>query len=195
VLFIWEMEHRQPRGVASQLTYLGQQYRVGVPFYDRRLFAAWMAIPPMGLHDKQLLRWTLWNRFPEVAAISHSEEAPTRLPNSALSLRHLVGLLTIRARDSVLRRVLPGHDKRAGRRYSWGLWHQRSFQQAERQLAVLAEKRASVVDLLDWAPEETGGTEFWNRVAERPREAERIRTSYFLLAEYCDWLKRTIPGI
>jgi hypothetical protein len=196
-MFIWDLENRQPRGVGAQLPYLGQEYRVGAPFYDREQISAWMAIPRMGHEDRRLLRWIFQERFPALASIPHAEEQPYLLPNSVASTRHLTALLARRAGDGVLRRLLPGHIGRIRRRDIWHFWHGSTPKQVDRQMEALAERRRAVVEVLGWAPADgaTEGEDFWDRITTTPQRADQIRNAFFVLAEYCAWLKGTIPGI
>lgn len=187
---IWDLEHRQPRSVGRQLAFLGKEYRVGAPFYDRRQISAWMALPRMVLEKREFVRQVFRTRFPAVGAIPHAEEHPEYLPNSRASLTHLAGYLAQRARDGVLRRILPGHDGRASRRYIWGLWHRLSPEETARQEWALEQKRGAVDAVLGWTPEDAGGRDFWSKVTEDSRKAQSIRTAWFLLTEYCDWLRK-----
>jgi hypothetical protein len=147
-MFLWDLEFRQPRGVGAQLLYLGRSYRAGTPFYDAPQISAWMSLPRMAHEDRRLLRWVFQERFPEVAAIPHAEERPDLLPNSSASLRHLARLMGVRARDGVLRRVLPGHDARATRRHIWGLWHVPSPRLRSEQEEAIREKSQAVGEVL-----------------------------------------------
>jgi hypothetical protein len=192
---MWDLENRQPRGTGAQMPYLGQEYRAGAPFYDRRQIEAWMSIPRMGLETRDFLRKLFQSRYPEVASMPHAEEYPERLPNNLASFQHLMGHLTRRVGDGILRRIVPGYDRWTERRYIWGKWHRRTKGEIARQEKAMEENRGIVEDVLGWSPEETGGEDFWNRISTTPQRAEGIRTSYYLLTEYCDWLKRATSAV
>lgn len=194
-MLLWDLEFRQPRGVGAQLPYLGQEYRVGAPFYDLRQFSAWMSLPRMAHEDRRFLRWIFQERYPEVAGIPHAEERPHRLPNSLASFQHLVGRMGFDARERLARRLLPGQDQRASRSYIWALWHTPSPAFTNAQFRAFEEKGDAVRDVLGWEVEASNRLPFWERMSTTPQKAEAIRTSFFLLTEYCDWLRRTIPHL
>jgi len=193
-MFIYDMEFRQPRGVGAIAVYLGEEYRVGMPFLSRKQIRSWMSLPRIAHENRRLLRWIFEKRYPQFAAIPHAEEAPRVLPNSTTSLIHQFQLFGNRGVDAVLRRTL-GHDRRAGRRYVWTLWHGWTPQQVRRQMDALKVKSQAIGEVLGWIPEGDEREPFWDRIATKPHRTAQIRTAFYLLAEYCDWLKRTIPGV
>jgi hypothetical protein len=72
------------------------------------------------------------------------------------------------------------------------MWHSLSREETAKQESALKEKRGTVDEVLGWTPEDAGGTKFWSKITEDSRKAQRVRTAWFLLTEYCDWLRTAL---
>jgi len=78
---LWYAENRTRRYVASHFAVLGEHFDTVSPFYDRRLFALWFSIPPVGLSGQTTLRQLLARCYPALARIPHAEESASIIPN------------------------------------------------------------------------------------------------------------------
>ncbi len=191
---LWLVENRTRRSEASMLRTVGQDYRVGAPFYDREVIREWLSVPRLALDDRTLLRRLFVSEFPQVARLPHSEEEPTLLPNNGPSLSYLGSHLANRVRDGVARRIIRDYDAGA-RWYLWAVWGASSEEQRAWRIESVSRKRGVVGDVLGWDPGEQVGPEFWRKIAKTPRKADRILRSYHLLTEYCDRLQRTVLDV
>lgn len=77
----WHAENRTRRCVASQFPLLGNHFDCVLPFYDRRLFDLWTALPPLALVDRNIYRRLLATYYPALARIPHPEEPASITPN------------------------------------------------------------------------------------------------------------------
>lgn len=111
---LWYAENRNRRFVASHIALLGEHFDMVAPFYDRRLFALWFSIPPVGLAGQTTLRQLLARYYPALARIPHPEQPAPIIPNlrsqiarfyRSLPKRALSGCIgATRAKSQVLRR-------------------------------------------------------------------------------------------
>jgi len=189
---LWSLQNRTRQSEADMILYLGRQYRVGGPFYDSEVFKAWLRLPRMALDNRALLRRLFETSFPEVASLPHSEEAPTRLPSNWQSLSFLCDRVASRARKEISRRLIPGY--RLETKF-WASYVSLSEERKRRLMERIGEKRDAVPGVLDWDPEGAAGPEFWNAITTTRQQVPRVLRSYYLITEYCDWLRRTIPGV
>jgi hypothetical protein len=189
---LWSLENRARQAEADMILYLGLQYRVGGPFYDSEVVKAWLCLPRMALDDRTFLRRLLETSFPELASLPHSEEAPTRLPGNWQSLSFLFDRVASRVRKEITRRLLPAH--RIETKF-WASYIALSEERKRTMMERIGEKRDAVPRVLGWDPEGAAGPEFWNAVTTTRQQNQRTLRSYYLITEYCDWLRRTIPGV
>jgi asparagine synthetase B (glutamine-hydrolysing) len=78
---LWYLENRNRRYVGAQFALLGGHFDMVLPFYDRRLFNLWHALPPVGLTNRVVFRQLLARYYPALARIAHPEEPAAIIPN------------------------------------------------------------------------------------------------------------------
>jgi len=189
---LWSLENWARQNEASMILYTGLQYRVGGPFYDSEVVKAWLCLPRVALDGRALLRTLFETSFPEVAQLPHSEEVPTRLPRNWQAVSLFCDRVVSRLWKELRRGLTPGYRPKTK---FWASYVTLSGERRRILMERIDKNRDALSGVLDWDPEATAGPEFWNAITTSQDRAQRVLRSYYLLTEYCAWLRRTIPGV
>ncbi len=195
-MVLWDLHQRQRRGMATQVHYLGAEYRVGVPFSVRAVLDACLRVPRAATGKRVLPAKWCEAAWPPLATLPHCEEEPSVIPSrDPRILSYVLHRYWDRARYGVARRAMPWLRLREDKGYIWGFWFGGTDEQRRRLTSALGQGGEVVAEVLGWDPRHSAGPEFWTRLARTDRQSDQMLRSYYLLTEYCRWLKRTVPGV
>lgn len=188
---LWELENRQRRYVGSQFPVIGTQFDLIAPFYSRNAFETWLAIPPIGLDRRALLRRLFATYYPSLAQIPHSEETYPIIPSLSRQLTVFAQALphkfASRFIPAGMRRAL--HIPGAEDRYIWNLANLSGPRERAHMLSRIEALTPVAEEILDLRI--SGG--FLHPIQGKD-ELQPLRM-LFLVGEYAAWLRdRVAPA-